>query len=324
MGKLRQDGPPVTQTALAATLEAAVQAPSLHNSQPWRFQVEHDTIELRIPTEQVLPVGDPSSRAARIACGAALYNWQLACAVELGRQPEVLLLPDGRHGRTLATLRPGVARPATPRERARYAAIPRRHINRYPFRTGAEVDRAHRWALTEAARSQQCWLTILDPGTRHDLVSGLINDADDTLRADPSYQDEQRQWTHPSVTRPEGIPAPAAGIRPEPDDLPRGRDYGGRPRHRDFDTDLLAVLGGEGETEGDQICVGQALQAVLLAATESGLAVSLFSQPFEVPSIIRQLRQVLGRLGTPYLVMRIGYPSRPSPSTPRHPIKDVT
>ncbi len=314
----------MTRTALTATLETAVLAPSLHNSQPWRFQVQRDTIELRLPTEQVLPVGDPGGRAARIACGAALYNWRLACAVELGRQPEVLLLPEGRHGRTIAALRPGRPRPATPRERARYAAIPRRHINRYPFRAGTEVDREHRWALTEAARAQDCWLTILDPGVRHDLVSGLVNDADDTLRADPSYQREQQRWTHPAPERPEGIPAPSAGVRPEPEDLPRGRDYGGRPRRHEFDTDLLAVLGAQGETEADQVAIGQALQAVLLTATEGGLAVSLFSQPFEVPAIIHQLRETLGRLGTPYLVMRIGYPSRPVPSTPRHPIDDVT
>jgi hypothetical protein len=55
----------------------------------------------------------------------------------------------------------------------------------------------------------------------------------------------------------------------------------------------------------------------------AGLAVALYSQPTELPATRDELRHLLGRLGTPQLVLRIGYPIR-LPSSPRRPATDVT
>jgi hypothetical protein len=44
-------------------LAAATAAPSIHNTQPWRFKVSEDTIELRADPERMLPIIDPAGRA---------------------------------------------------------------------------------------------------------------------------------------------------------------------------------------------------------------------------------------------------------------------
>ena len=85
---------------------AAVRAPSMHNTQPWRFRFEpgRQTIELYADPERMLRFGDPEGRAVHIACGAALLNLRLA-AVVAGRQPLVRLIPTVTERLLLATVR---------------------------------------------------------------------------------------------------------------------------------------------------------------------------------------------------------------------------
>ena len=59
----------------------AVRAPSLHNTQPWRFRLRDGAIEVLVDPARRLPATDPSGWGARIACGAALFNLRLALAV---------------------------------------------------------------------------------------------------------------------------------------------------------------------------------------------------------------------------------------------------
>jgi hypothetical protein len=62
----------------AAVLQAAGLAPSVHNTQPWRFRVTPDVIELHADPTRRLPVADPEDVELRLACGAALFNLRLA------------------------------------------------------------------------------------------------------------------------------------------------------------------------------------------------------------------------------------------------------
>src|SRR5947209_17518796 len=83
----------LTSDQVSAVLSAAVAAPSLHNSQPWRFRCTASAIELYADEAQALPVADPDARELRIACGAALLNLRVAIT-GLGIHPVVRLLPD--------------------------------------------------------------------------------------------------------------------------------------------------------------------------------------------------------------------------------------
>jgi hypothetical protein len=123
-----------TDQLIGQLLRAAAAAPSMHNTQPWRFRVSNAdrAIELRADPARQLPYGDPAGRAAHIACGAALFNLRLAAAAA-GLRADARLLPDPREPLLLATVRlAGPHRPAAD-EGELHAAIEQRHTNRQPF-----------------------------------------------------------------------------------------------------------------------------------------------------------------------------------------------
>jgi hypothetical protein len=92
--------PAVIETAL----RAAIRAPSVHNTQPWRFVTGPSRIELHLDRDRILAVADPDSREARLSCGAALFNLRLAIRAG-GRGAVVDLLPDADRPDFLATIR---------------------------------------------------------------------------------------------------------------------------------------------------------------------------------------------------------------------------
>jgi hypothetical protein len=207
-------------------LRAAVAAPSLHNTQPWRFRVwpAAGVIELAADPARMLPSADPGGRAAHIGCGAALFNLRVAAAVA-GLAPEVRLLPDPGRPLLLAGIRLTGRHQATSWERELTAAIGRRQTNRGPFSNRA-VPPGIRAELDQAARLEGAILHALDHGEAV-RVRGLAADAERDRLADPGYRAELARWVGGQRDR-DGIPDSALGPRsPQGGDPVRDLTRGG-------------------------------------------------------------------------------------------------
>jgi nitroreductase len=311
-----------TQLDYSAAIAAALRAPSLHNSQPWLFRRSGDEIEVRLDPFRRLPATDPTGWGARLAGGAAVLNLRVALAWQ-GWEPQARLLPGPADPDLLAVVRPVRPRPATPVEQRLWHAIWRRHSNRAPFwpdPVPAEA-RAH---LTAAAGAEGGWLELLIGAGPVAALAEIARTADQVLMRSADYRAELAAWTR-TGTADDGVPVDAGGLRPEPQDLLPHRPFSGRPRGQvqDFEPQpLVAVLGTAADTPGDQLIAGQALQRVLLTATDDRLAVSMLSQPIELPGAREQLRLALHQFGAPQMVLRIGY-GRTGGPTPRRPVAEV-
>jgi nitroreductase len=304
-------------------LAAAVAAPSMHNTQPWRFRVRRysHVIELRADPTRALSYSDADGRAIHIACGAALFNLRLAATVA-GYEPVVKLLPDPLEPVLLATVRLAGPAQAEPAERELYAAIAQRHTNRLPF-SDRPVPPAVLAELVEAAKVEGAILHVLD----HDetvRVLRLARDAERDQLADPAYRAELAQWVGGARER-DGIPGTALGPRAFDAAAPVRDLAAGRPESRGYawfeKTPQLAVLS---MRFGDRISwlrAGQALQRVLLTATVRGVAASPLTQPLETTDawLVRDPRSGYEQ---PQMILRIGY-GLPVPSTPRRPVSQV-
>lgn len=308
---------------IAGWLGSATLAPSMHNTQPWRFHVSRadQIIELYADPSRMLDYSDPHGRAVHIACGAALFNLRLAVAVG-GREPVVRLLPDPGQPQLLAELR--LAGPCRPGEADTelHAAIAARHTNRQPF-SNRPVPSGVLAELMQAARSEGATLHLPDHSETARLLY-LISDAERDLLADPRYRAELAQWVGENRDR-DGIPSSALGPR----------DPVGRTPVRDFTPDRhhplgyawfeenpqLAVLSTAGGTRKDWMHAGQALQRVLLTATAHGIDATPLTQPLETADawLVRDPQEDVGQ---PQMILRLGY-GLPVSATPRRPVGDV-
>lgn len=85
-------------------LEASVNAPSGSNSQPWRFEIEKDTIHIFALPEKDHPILNYRNRGTLIANGAMIENIIIASA-EFGYKSLIEMFPDKNNPNLIAKIR---------------------------------------------------------------------------------------------------------------------------------------------------------------------------------------------------------------------------
>lgn len=302
----------------------AITAPSVLNTQPWRFTAHADVIDVFAVPALEVPVVDPAARETHISCGAAVFNLRLAIAA-LGRTPVVRLLPNPENRLHVAQVRISGPGALQPHERPLADAIPRRHTSREPF-TDDPVPDMVRNALSAAADMEGARLDII-PAWRREVVVKAVHEADLVQRQNQRVSEEVDRWTLHRDESDSGIPAPALGPRASSSDA-TVRDFAfGRPvlgrETAEFEKEaLLAVLLTLGDDQAAWLRAGLALERVLLTATAHGVSAGLLTSPLEVPSLRNLLVDAVATRGHPQVLLRFGYGPEPA-HTPRRDISAV-
>src|SRR5207248_497493 len=71
--------PMIAQLLRRAAVRATL-APSIHNSQPWRFVLRSQALEIYADWNRQLRVIDPRGRQLLLSCGCALFNVRVSLA----------------------------------------------------------------------------------------------------------------------------------------------------------------------------------------------------------------------------------------------------
>ncbi|MEV6140551.1 hypothetical protein AB0L63_31835 [Nocardia sp. NPDC051990] len=317
-------GTPELRTVRMA-LMLACRAPSVHNTQPWRWVFDGERLHLFSDIDRLLRSADPLGRQLTISCGAMLDHARLAF-LSMGWFADVIRTPDPNLPEHLATLEfrpwPGALNTTA----ARIRAIRQRRTDRLPmlappgwidaFDAIRELARPHHVAVDEVAESDR------------PRVAAATDHATALRRYDMPYQTELHWWSGHSDVK-EGVPAAALASDAEAARVDVGRDFPPAPyslrRGQLEDQSRLIVLSTLGETPVQWLRTGEALSEVLLECTARGLATCALTHITELVASRSAIADLIPNPDVPQVVIRIGITpedSEPAP-TPRRPLEEV-
>ncbi len=315
-----------------------VRAPSIHNTQPWRWVYRRGVLELYADRSRQLPALDPDGRSVLLSCGAALELARLGFAVG-GWRTVVERLPDPDRPDLLARIG-AVARAAVePVTVERAGAAERRRTERRPFLVDPVADAAVRSLLAVATDSGVYAYAVQRADEQLDLAV-VFSWADGVEQADPGYRAELAHWTRPADAAAAGRAAvdgvPAAAVPHVPAGAPRHTDV----PVRDFEA---GITGGQQLTEAvderpvylvvfstadDRVArlrAGEAYARVSVEAERLGLASSAMTQAVDLPAVRERFRMLMDWPDHPQMVLRVGHrqPGPTPPPTGRRPLTAV-
>jgi len=317
----------IDSKVVAAIVQLACRAPSLHNSQPWHVTGHAGELRLFVESDRAPHATDPSGREIIISCGALLDHLRVAAAAA-GWRAEIERFPNPNDLDHLATIGFHPSQLVTDAERARADAILQRRSDRLPFAKPTS------WAFVEqllrnAVDPDQATLYVLPDSARPQLAEASRLTAA-LRRNDNSYQAELHWWTA-LYEAAEGIPYSSLASPSERDRVDVARDFpaGTQPGHRPqvpSDHSVIAVLSAAGDDRREALGSGEALSAVLLEATMAGLATCPLSHITEVGASRAIIRGLTGGSDDPQILIRIGQVpalADQPPATPRRPLAEV-
>ncbi len=303
----------------------ATLAANAHNTQPWKFVLNENSIEIHPAYARHLRIVDPSDRELWISLGCALENL-LMTARAAGYAPQVTY-PDA------ADFIHIFLRADTPRENPLFDAILLRQNTR------SEYD----GQLVPNHDLDQVQALPLEPGimlrfvlNRADLnvVLEYVNCGNLSQYSDKAFVEELISWLRfnrkEALASLDGLYSRCSGNPEVPRWLGRMVVAGTQPRQQ-ADTDAkklrsssgAVVVASESDDKTAWVRAGQVYERLALTMTALNIKSAFLNQPVEVADIRRQFQSAIG-LGNapPQLLVRFGY-AGPMPRSLRRPVEQV-
>lgn len=313
--------PPMTELVRYAALAA-----NGHNTQPWRFRIGPDRIDILPDFGRRTPIVDPDDHHLYVSLGCAAENLCLAAAAT-GRRPMQVGPGEG------AALAFEFA-PMPPTGDALFGAIPLRQSTRAAY-DGRAVPPDELDLLAKAGTEAGVALVLVTDRPAIGRIRDLVASGNRTQMSDPAFMAELKQWLRFSgrsaMEAGDGLYSAASGNPVLPDAIGRlAFDLFIRPdgesetyaRQIDSSPGLAAFLAESADPQ-HWIAVGRACQRFTLQATALGLKVAFVNQPVEVASLRGELASLVGMAGRrPDLLLRFGY-GPTLPYSPRRPVEAV-
>ncbi|MCW2661424.1 MAG: nitroreductase [Mycobacterium sp.] len=320
-----------TMTLHTQTLRKAVQlacrAPSVRNSQPWRWVAEGGVLRLFVDRDRTVPGMDPSGREAILSCGAALDHLRVAM-LAAGWGAEVERFPNPNDCDHLATIEFRSVEHVTRAQRDRANAILQRRTDRLP------MGQPTYWELFEPVLRSTfdenlVTLDVLADDDRPTLVkASQLTEA--LRRDDAAYHAELEWWTSPFAPN-EGVPPRAllsdkeSGRVDVAREFPAGDHEDRRPEVA-VDWSKILVLSTPEDTRADVLRCGEVLSTVLLECTMAFLVTCTLTHLIELDESRDVVRGLLDNDAQPQVLVRAGIAppmEAVPPPTPRRAPDDV-
>lgn len=318
--------PIVASAAISEAVELACRAPSLHNSQPWRWIDNGAVIDLFADPHRIVRSTDSSGREALISCGAVLDHFRVAMAVA-GWTIQVHRFPSPNRLDHLAAIDFTPLDNVTPAWKKRAGAIRTRRSDRLPFRAPAQWE-SFEPVLRAAVCGGAVAFDVLDDEARAKLAEATR--LTESLRRYDEFYHRELQWWTARFRKSDGMPESALVSPTERDRVGVDRTFppSGTSERRSaigHDEAKILVLSTADDTRMAALRSGEALSAVLLECTMAELSTCPLTHITEIEESRRIIGELIGTAAMPQILVRVGTapPTDHVAPTPRRPVTEV-
>jgi hypothetical protein len=302
-------------------LRFAILAPSSHNTEPWKFRVQDNRVDVLLDLSRWLNVADDDQRELHISVGCALENLLIA-AEHFGIGYECELLPNPNalslaatvtfreHGQSVA-FRPSVL----------FDMIPVRHTNHQRYEDRAIPDDV----------LQQLQSTCIEDGIKLHLtcdpyikkqVDDLVVRGDAIEFADPKFREELAYWIGQGVFGTGWLMSKIGKLAVSYIDM--GKSQAKKGSDILMSSPILGLISSQHDDRQSQLKVGQVYQRLSLLAASHGIWCQPMSQIVQIPELKTEVASLTPESGpTPQHPFRMGYAPAEKQHTPRRPIEEV-
>jgi nitroreductase len=312
--------------ALTRAADVAGHAPSLENTQPWRWRVEGDSMRLYAEPIRQLAASDPGGRLMVFSCGAALHHARIALAAQ-GWRINVDRLTEPDRPQLLARVRIVGRTEETQVARRLLRAVHMRQTHPRRVRPIA-VERKDIDTIRSAVEAERTSLRILNADAVMELAAAVA--AHPRLPSDPQGPPKITQWA--ATHRADWLGDPHRSVALEPPPTTAADGAAGYPDDPPMNADndpgaVYAILFGTDDTPAAWLRAGEAFSAAWLTANDLGVSVLPMSASVEADATQRILRRILAGTAEPFLVLRLGvvdpYHAEQAPHTIRLPSRQI-
>lgn len=314
-----------------AMIHYATLAPSGHNTQPWRFAIEGDTIRVMPDFSRRLPVVDPDDHALYISLGCAIENLVIA-AGRLGYWAETCY--EERNGEA-GSLHIRLRRSCASGSSDLFDAIPKRQTNRRVY-DGRPAPAEHLKLLLESSAGEGVNALVFSGPKAIERLTAFVEQASRVQFEDQAFLTELIRWirfnNREAIANRDGVPAAALGLPPAPRWLGKWimRTFAGPPSEARRQAKLirsssaLFLFVAEHNDRPHWIELGRAFERTALTATALGIQHAHVNMACEVLPVRREMERELGISPRhALLLVRLGYAPPTGPS-PRRGVEEVT
>ncbi|MFS4493503.1 Acg family FMN-binding oxidoreductase [Maribacter sp. 2308TA10-17] len=312
-------------------IELGIKAPSGHNSQPWKFKITNNSIDIYPDFNNSLSVVDPSNRELFVSLGCAGENIRVA-AWSLGYSAEWSLNTESNRERSISFKLKKMNFKAND---SILKTIKERQSNRNVF-NGKSIEENDLETLRKVPLEKGVNIYFFKKGCgQFNTIKDYISKGNEIQMTDSNFKKELLSWIRFNKRQVEktnnGLSYKVMGAPAMP--TPVGKKVFGlflnpiKQNKGDMkkieSSSHFILLTTDSNTIGEWISLGFSLERLLLILTELGIANAFLNPPCEIDKLSYELGNHLGIDNEyPTIIMRVGYANK-TPYSSRRKIEDV-
>jgi hypothetical protein len=318
-----------TEPELRDFVRFSTLAPNSRNTQPWKFRLEADAVEVLPDVSRRTPVVDPDDHHVYVSLGCAAENLAIAANAS-GRPADVCVTAD-RNGGTSIQVKLGRGASS---DTELCQAIPARQSTKSEY-DGEALPTGELRPLEQAASMPSVDVVFITERTRLDEALEFIQQGNGAQMDDANFvrelKDSIRYNPAAALKSGDGLLSECSGNPSAPNwlgpiifSLVFKKDAENRKLAKQLrSSGGLAVFVSETEDPEGWIQVGRSFERFALQATVLGIRHAHVNMPIEVPAVRPAFADWLGIPGRrPDLVIRFGK-AAPMPMSIRRPLDSV-